>query len=126
MLPKKGIFFYFIVFCASVVQGQTPQINVLDSLSGELIKNIRNNEGEECYLTTDKSIYKAGETVWFRVFVLRSASQKISSLSKTVFVDLVNKNDSVARQILLYARPRQLNGRFILPDSLVPGYYWLR
>src|SRR4051812_32136235 len=115
-----------LFFVAQTANAQDNQIQTIDSLSAQLIQTIRNTEREQSYVTTDKSIYAPGEMIWFRAFLLHSASQKPSSASKTLFVDLVNESDSVINRLLLHAKVHQLNGRFSLPDNLPQGYYWLR
>ena len=78
------------------------------------------------YITTDKSIYTAGEAVWFRAFLLNSGSQQVSMDSQTVFVELVNEKNNAINQLLLRAGHEQPNGRLFLPVNLSTGYYWLR
>ncbi len=119
------LFCVFFLFYTSVFS-QNPEINSLDSLSGQLIKTIRSHESEQSYITTDKSLYKSGEEVWFRVFLLKSISQKVSRHSKNLFIDLVNEKDSVLNHLVLNNRRQQLTGRMVLNDTAPTGYYWLR
>ncbi len=112
------------MFCIAA-QAQDLQQN-LDSFSGKFISAIKSREKAQAYLTTDKSIFKAGESIWFRGFLLNSVTQKIYTNSKYLFVDLVNEKDSVISIVILDAAHQQLNGQIILPANISPGYYWLR
>ncbi len=115
----------YLLFCISVKSQDILQ-NRLDSFSAKLIANIRAQSRPRALLNTDKSIYKAGETIWFNALLLNSVSQKVSTQDKYLFVDLVNENDKVLKIVILDASHQQLSSRIILPDSVSTGYYWLR
>lgn len=122
---KRFCFFCFFLFCTSA-KSQNIQQNRLDSFSGKLITTIRAQARPRAFLTTDKSIFRPGESIWFNAFLLNSVSQKVITKIKYLFVDLVNENDSVIKSVLLDAAHQQLNARIILPNALPAGYYWLR
>ena len=122
---KRLFLFCCFLFCISA-QSQNIQQNRLDSFSGKLITAIRAHARPRAFLTTDKSIFRAGETIWFKASLLNSVSQKVITKSKYLFVDLVNENDSVIKSVLLDAAHQQLNAKIILPDAIPAGYYWLR
>jgi uncharacterized membrane protein YgcG len=84
------------------------------------------NESEQAYLTTNKSIYTAGETIWFRAFLLHSISNTVSTRSKTLFVDVVDGDEKRITTALLNAGEQQTSGNLSLPDSLRSGPYWIR
>ena len=107
-------------------QAQAKRARILDSFSGKFITAIRTHENQFAYLVTDKSVFAAGESVWFNAFLLNSVSQRISTKSSFLFVDLVNDKDSVLNLLVLDAANQQLNSRIVLPDSIPAGYYWLR
>jgi hypothetical protein len=126
MLYIRNLLVFLFLFVALCSNSQPAGLNSIDYLSGKFITKIRSEKKEQTYIATDKSIYKTGEPVWFRAFLLNGASQKISRQSQTVFVDLVNEKNNVLYQLLLHADLQRLNGRFFLPDTLTSGYYWLR
>ncbi len=115
----------YLLFCISVKSQDILQ-NRLDSFSAKLITNIRAQSRPRALLNTDKSIFKAGETIWFNALLLNSVSQKVSTQDKYLIVDLVNENDEVLKIVILDAAHQQLSSRIILPDSISTGYYWLR
>src|SRR5690348_11841272 len=100
--------------------------NTIDSTAASLIRSIRATQTESCFLTTDKSLYRTGEPIWLRVFLLRSASEKLSGVSKNIFVDLVDGNDSVMATLLLNAANAQLGARLNTSAVKNTGYYWIR
>ncbi|MEP7251568.1 MAG: TonB-dependent receptor plug domain-containing protein [Ginsengibacter sp.] len=119
-------FIIFFVIQTALVFGQNSPSYILDSASGKLIADIRAHEKEHAYLVTDKAIYMPGENIWIKTFLLNSISQKISSRSKYLFVDMVNEKDSVIKIIILDAANKQLNSRIVIPGALPAGNYWLR
>lgn len=123
---KKTILSLLVFLVASACPAQIAPINSIDSFSGALIRKIRTSESERCYLVTDRSIYLTEESIWFRAFLLRSISQRISSQSKHLFVELSNEKDSLIVLLLLDARHQQLSGKITITDSLPSGYYYLR
>src|SRR5258706_9370989 len=122
----KHIFFSCCFLLCISAQSQDIQQNRLDSFSGKLITSIRAHAKQCAFLTTDKSIFRVGETIWFKASLLNSVSQKVITKSKYLFVDLVNENDSVIKSVLLDAAHQQLNAKIIFPYSIPAGYYWLR
>jgi len=118
-LPVVMCFLCYVSFA------QNTQSN-LDSVSAQLISNIRLQQTEQSFIVTDKSLYKTGESVWLRVFLLHSASQKLSRASKNLFLELVNEKDSVFSTLLLDIKTGVLSGKLYLGQSMPSGFYWIR
>jgi len=112
-------------FLCYVSVAQDTQSN-LDSVSVQLVSNIRLQQTEQSFIVTDRSLYKTGENVWLRVFLLRSASQKLSRVSKNLFIELVNEKDSVFSTLLLDVKTGMLNAKLYLGQSMPSGFYWIR
>src|SRR5690349_7363702 len=93
--------FLIVAFISLNCAGQTSQMNLLDSISGQVITQIRSSEKKNILLSRDRSIYAAGESIWFRVFVTNHFSGKLSHNAEPLFVDLVDTNDSLVSKILL-------------------------
>ncbi|MEP6847044.1 MAG: hypothetical protein ABI861_13620, partial [Panacibacter sp.] len=93
------IFFLLLIvaFISANAEGQNTNTNLLDSFSAKVITSIRANEKQRAYIATDKSVFMAGEYVWFNAFLLNAVSQKLSSRTRFLFVDVVNDNDSVIK-----------------------------
>ena len=126
MLSLKRLPVALILLLACNVFAQPSRQFTLDSLAGQIIRNARLNQQEKSFITSDRSVYKAGENIWLRAFVLQSLSQKISIQSKSLIVDLVNENDSIIRQILFNAGAQQLSGKLVTDIFMPSGFYWLR
>jgi hypothetical protein len=114
----------FVFLCyVSFAQGTQ---SALDSVSTQLVSNIRVQQTEQSFIVTDRSLYKTGESVWLRIFLLRSASQKLSRVSKNLFIELVNEKDSAFSTLLLDVKTGMLNAKLYLGQSMPSGFYWIR
>ena len=51
---------------------------------------------EKIYVTTDKSLYRPGETVWFRAFVTDWNHQSVGKESGEIFVKLYDSKDKIS------------------------------
>lgn len=79
---------------------------------------------EKAYLHTDRDIYFAGETVWFKAYMYSDFFP--DTISTNLHVELLNKNSQLIRASVfpvIYATSR---GQIDLPDSLEQGIYFLR
>jgi hypothetical protein len=116
----------FIFSVILKVNAQTGQKVSIDLLAGQFIKHIRSESKEKIFVQTDKIFYAAGETIWFKAYCLESLSNRPIHLSKNLYLDLVNENDSSVSQLLLNLQERNTSGQILLPESLKEGYYWIR
>ena len=53
---------------------------------------------ELVYLQTDKGIYETGEDLWFKAYQLDVQTFGLSDKSKTLYLQMINPNDSVVWQ----------------------------
>lgn len=104
------------------------QINFenIDSLAGRFIKDLRAGTTEKLIVQANKSIFKAGEELWFKAWIVNSLSNKYFTHSKTLYADLVNEKDTPITQLLLNIPSERTEGVIKLADTLQEGYYWLR
>lgn len=126
MYFKKLLYLLLLIAFTTSAKSQSAQTNSLDSFSAKIITNIKANDKPRAYLVTDKSVYRAGEYIWFRAFLLNTVSQKLTGKNKFLFVDMVNDKDDVVSRVILDAADKQLSSRILFPDTLTGGYYWLR
>jgi len=113
------------IFSAASFAQNTPQ-DRLDSFSAKFVTAIRTHEQQRIFISTDKSIYTNGESIWFKAFMINNISGKISNSSRFLFVDLVNGKDDVIKTLILDAANKQTDSKIILPSTLPSGNYWLR
>ncbi len=104
--------------------------NVGDSNLSILTKNIISNiiaaDKLKTFVDIDRNIYTAGETVFFKAFLVDSVHNYIRTQPEKLYVDYVNKNDDVIQRVLLNNSLLQTSGNMVLTDSLHEGFYWMR
>ena len=92
----------------------------------QLEKYRQNTPQEKLYLHFDKPYYMAGETMWFKGYLFDGIQHRIDSVSRVVYVDLVNKTTGriIANRVLKCEGSTE--GDIVLPDSLEEGVYHIR
>jgi hypothetical protein len=115
------VFILFPCFCF----GQSETTDV-ESIAASLITKIRQSDKDRIFLQTDKKLYVPGETIWFKAFIVDSINDRITYKNKILYVDLVNDKDSVINVLLMRGDGASINSSFVLNDSSMQGYYWLR
>jgi len=85
-----------------------------------------NNLREKPYLTTNKSYYYPGETVWLGGRMLYQNQLMADSLSRVLYVDVMNRKTEVIQTEIFPIREGKVKGGFVLPDSLNSGDYFIR
>jgi hypothetical protein len=81
---------------------------------------------ERIYIQTDKPYYYPGEIIWMKANVQYSDPTKRDSLSRALFVELINKNQKVVKSLLLSIDSGRWQASLLLPKDLASGSYALR
>lgn len=105
-------------------QQKTPSFfsHVEESISGqkELLPQ------EKVHLHTDKPSYVSGEKIWMRAYVADASTHTPFSLSRYVYVELVNPANMVVKRTILRNEDNVCHGNLPLPENLPEGSYTLR
>lgn len=81
---------------------------------------------ERVYLHTDKPYYYPGEIIWMKAYVQYVDPNKRDSLSRTLYIDLVDAKQTTVKSLLLSVDSGRWRGSLVLPQELAPGSYALR
>ncbi len=82
---------------------------------------------EQMYVHTDKPYYYPGETIWFKGYVNYATPAWRDSLSRTVYVELVDRETkTVVKSKTLVVTNGDFNNDFRLSDTLAAKMYYLR
>ncbi|WP_166727798.1 TonB-dependent receptor plug domain-containing protein [Mucilaginibacter gilvus] len=84
------------------------------------------HEIEKAYLHFDKPYYAAGDTIYFKAYVVAGEKNALSPLSGVLYADLVTPKGKIASSIKLPIGDGLAWGDFALPDSLPAGTYRVR
>lgn len=86
----------------------------------------RNIPQEEVFLHMDNTCYFAGDTLYFKAYVRRSDTGKLTNLSQLLYAELWNQEGYMLERHLVKLKDGQGAGSFVLNDSLYGGFYELR
>ncbi len=105
---------------------RTPEKEIIstDSLVGEMNNNLV--EVENVYVETDRTDYLAGDTIWFSAFVLDNLHMDSTALSRILYVDLINSDNSPEKHLKLIISNGRTYGDFVLKQDAKNGIYRLR
>ncbi|WP_338874670.1 carboxypeptidase-like regulatory domain-containing protein [Spirosoma sp. SC4-14] len=81
---------------------------------------------EKAYLHTDKPYYYPGDKLWFSAFMNYRIPGLRDTLSKVLYVDLIDSERQLAQQCVLKINSGRAASAFRLPVPIKPGKYVLR
>jgi len=81
---------------------------------------------EKVYLHLDKPYYAIGDHIWFKAYVTDIRTTAPTVHSNVLYVDLIDGNDSLRKQLKLPMESGITWGDFALNDSLSEGNYRIR
>jgi hypothetical protein len=79
---------------------------------------------EKVYLQLDKDYYAAGETLWFKAYVLLQGQPSLSATN--LYVELVDRSGAVVLKKLLSIGGGTASGAFEIPELVKAGQYQVR
>ncbi|MDD2799679.1 MAG: TonB-dependent receptor plug domain-containing protein [Bacteroidales bacterium] len=127
---KKGIIFisFFLLtnYSYSFSKTQIFDTQFSQSIFRSFTNLWQNIPQEKVYLHTDKPYYSASEDIWFQAYVLNATTHESKNLSKFLYVELVNKVDSVIERVKIRKDSLRFAGNIKLKPDLASGYYALR
>src|SRR3569623_1642209 len=101
------------------------QMNI-DKMVGNFSDYTSNHLQEKVYVHTDRSYYLCGDILWFKAYVENADNNKPLSVSKVVYVEVLNNQHQPVLQGKIAVKNGSGSGSFELPLSLGSGNYELR
>ena len=117
------LMFTLSLFFSEPISAQTTG---LESLQEDFKQYQRRAVREKVYLHTDRSFYLAGETIWFKIYVVDGSEHKPLDLSKVVYVEILDKENKAVAQAKIAMEEGSGKGSFYLPLSLKSGNFKMR
>jgi len=126
-----GICLFFLVATSASAQTQPP---ASIPNKGEANSSVANTASqfnperfqEKVYLQTDKPYYATGETIWFSGYMNYRTPGMRDTLSKVLYVDLLNPLHLPVRSLVLPIDSGMITGSFSIPEDTGPGAYTIR
>lgn len=81
---------------------------------------------EKIFVHTDKEQYLTGEILWFKVYNVDAATNKLNDLSKVAYIELLDQQNKPVVQSKVALSAGLANGSISIPVNLANGYYTLR
>ena len=78
---------------------------------------------EKIHLHLDKPYYAAGDIIWLKAYVVDYLSNRPSSTSGILYVDLINERNQITRKLKLQLKGGTAWGHIELADSVSEGNY---
>ncbi|MFR7824426.1 MAG: hypothetical protein ACLU30_15475 [Odoribacter splanchnicus] len=72
---------------------------------------------EKIYLHTDKPTYSAGENIWFRAYCVDASYHIPTQLSKFIYLELINRQDSILKRIQIKQTDSCFYGNLTIPST---------
>ncbi len=79
---------------------------------------------ERVYVSTDREVYVAGDAVWMSAYCVDASSGKLSSFSKTAYVE-IHSSAGMVQTAKIALEGGRGGGRLMLPNTLPTGNYRL-
>ncbi len=73
---------------------------------------------EKIYLTTDRSYYAAGDTIWLSAWVLNGGTLEPTDKSRMLHVELISPDNSIFRHLVLENAQGVAFGQVVLPAGI--------
>jgi TonB-dependent SusC/RagA subfamily outer membrane receptor len=126
-MNRKFYAFLAIAFCITTAFTFTQEgENLTEKIIAKLERYRVNTPQEKVYLHFDKPYYMAGETMWFKGYLFDGTSHKIDSVSRVMYVDLIDETNGTTIASRILNCDGSTFGDFLLPDSLDEGVYQIR
>lgn len=82
---------------------------------------------EKTYLHFDNTSYYVGDTIWFKAYVTMSEELIPTSISRPLYVELVDQTGHIVEKQIVKITDGEGNGQFVLSaSSMLSGYYEIR
>lgn len=81
---------------------------------------------EKVFVHTDQTCYLAGETLWFKIYVVNSKTHQLSDLSKVAYIEILDVNDKPVIQSKVEIAGGTGYGNLFIPASVNSGNYTFR
>jgi len=83
------------------------------------------NLAEKFYLHTDRKNYVAGEAIQFKAYSLNVQTDKVASISKVLYINLVDKDGVSVEKKKFRISVNGAYGSIKIPENINSGYYFI-
>lgn len=127
MIAKRLVIALIFSLSLYHIYAQKNMSELADSVSIRFLYQLQAFPQEKIFVHIDKNYYVSGEKIWFRTHLVNASDHLAKSLSRYVYVELINPLDSLISRVKI--RPdenRLFHGYIQLPEQLPEGNYIAR
>lgn len=125
-IGQHTTFITLLALLSLVFEISAQENNGLQNILGKLTTYTNTTAQEKVYMQTDKDFYTTGETIWLKTYNLDGITHTSSTLSKVIYVELVDSKDNIITQQKLYTESSGAASDITLPKEMEEGTYILR
>lgn len=81
---------------------------------------------EKVYLHTDRELYAAGDTIWYKAYLTDAQTGGLTTTSANLYIEVISPADSLISRQTILLKGGAANGDYTLPGLLTSGNYRLR
>lgn len=81
---------------------------------------------EKLYMHTDRSVYLAGDLIWFKLYAVDASLHQPLDLSKLSYVEILDASNTPAAQVKIGMQEGKGKGSIYLPVNIQSGNYKIR
>lgn len=118
---RKLLFIIFITCFQTSLYAQTNNV-----LLSRILRQVQLFPQEKTYVFTDADSYQAGQRINLRVFLVNAVVHQADSVSRYVYVELLNPERLVVKRVRLIRSDQGFVGHIDIPEGVVKGRYLLR
>lgn len=118
---RKLLFIIFLTCFQPSLYAQTNNV-----LLSRILRQVQLFPQEKTYVFTDADSYQAGQRINLRVFLVNAVVHQADSVSRYVYVELLNPERLVVKRVRLIRSDQGFVGHIDIPEGVVKGRYLLR
>jgi len=130
MKNRQSLYIFVLMFCVNIqlsAQNNDSALSKLSHYVSILNHFSKNLPQEKVYLHFDNSTYYQGDDMWFSCYLVTSGFNRVSQLSKTLYVELLNPGGEVIETQILKVENGRCHGSFRLGKlPFYSGFYEVR
>ncbi|TKC05084.1 carboxypeptidase-like regulatory domain-containing protein [Pedobacter frigoris] len=126
-MKKIILVIFFNVFTVSIIIGQDiPVQQDIKNIAGILNAESDSLSIEQLYIHTDKSNYAAGDTLWFKAYLLKASVLSYADRSGLLYIEIRSDSSNYLQRIMVPVFKGISYGSLVLNEDLPKGNYTLR
>ena len=118
---RKLLFIIFLTCFQTSLYAQTNNV-----LLSRILRQVQLFPQEKSYVFTDADSYQAGQRINLRVFLVNAVVHQADSVSRYVYVELLNPEHLVVKRVRLIRSDQGFVGHIDIPEGVAKGRYLLR